>query len=311
MLRALLPCAFVSALFFVPAPSSNAQDPTQVPLEIVEVTDSISMIMGMGGNVAVYHGDDGVFLVDDQFEQTAEMLLAKVAEVSDGPLRFVVNTHWHWDHAGGNAAAAADGAVIVAHENVRTRMSSDHVMPSFNRTIPAAPESARPVVTYADGVSFHWNGGRVDLTHVDPAHTDTDTLVHFVDENVLHTGDLFFMGTFPFIDLSSGGDIDGVIAGVAKALTLADDDTKIIPGHGPLGTKADLQAFHAMLVDARARILSRLEGGFTVEEVQRFNPLGDYDEAYGQGWLKTETFTGFVAASLKRKLDAQADEADD
>jgi len=197
MLRVLLPCVLVGALFFVPAPESSAQDPTQVPLELVTVTDQISMIMGMGGNVAVYHGSDGVFVVDDQFEQTADRLLEKVATVSDGPLRFVVNTHWHWDHSGGNAAAGAAGAVIVAHENVRTRMSADHVMPAFNRTIPAAPASALPVITYADGVSFHWNGGRVDVKHVAPAHSDTDSIVHFVDENVLHMGDLFFQGMFP------------------------------------------------------------------------------------------------------------------
>ncbi|GJM23392.1 MAG: cyclase [Planctomycetota bacterium] len=305
MFRIVLPCALLASLFLLPAASPSRQDPTQVELQVVELTDKLSVIMGMGGNIGVYHGSDGVLMVDDQFASLSDRILAKLATISDGDLRFLVNTHWHWDHSEGNENMAAAGALIVAHENVRARMSVDQVMPAFNRTVEASPESALPVITYADGLSFHWNGGRVNLKHMGAGHTDGDSIVHFVDENVLHTGDLFFHGMLPFIDLGSGGSVDGMIDGVRSALALANDDTQIIPGHGPVASKADLQTYLDMLVDVRTRLNSNLEAGFTVEELVAFKLLKHLEADYGGGFMSVDQFTGIAASSLLRAMNAR------
>ena len=182
-------------------------------------------------------------MIDDQYAPLSDKILAVVKSITPDPVRFVVNTHWHGDHTGGNENMSKAGAILVAHENVRRRMSSEQFNAVFNNKTPPSPEAALPVVTFAEGVSFFWNGDEVRVFHVPPAHTDGDSIVQFVKADVVHMGDCFFNGSFPFIDTSSGGRVDGYLTAADRVLAGASDKTRIIPGHGPLATKADLQAF--------------------------------------------------------------------
>ena len=222
--------------------SPLAQGFDQVVIQTQSLADGLHMLTGRGGNLVVSSGADGVFLVDDQFAPLSERILAAIAKISSQPLRFVVNTHWHGDHTGGNENMGRAGALIVAHDNVRRRMSADQFQAAFQRTVPAAPPAALPVITFGEDVTFHLNGGEVHVFHVARAHTDGDAIVHFRAGNSIHMGDTFFNGLYPFIDLDSGGSIDGVIAAVDRALPLMDKKTRVIPGHGPLSDRAGLEA---------------------------------------------------------------------
>src|SRR5262249_19292988 len=191
--------------------------------------------------------------------------------------RFVLNTHWHGDHSGGNENLGGEGSLIVAHENVRRRMSSEQVNSFFQRTTPPSPEKALPVVTYTDSVTPHLNRYEIRCTHRPPAHTDGDSVVHLVKANVLHAGDLFFNGLYPFIDVESGGSFDGMVGAADRMLAMADDDTQIIPGHGPMGKKADLKAFRDMLAGVRDKMKPLVAAGKTLAEVQAAKPTAAYD----------------------------------
>ncbi|MCG8462686.1 MAG: MBL fold metallo-hydrolase [Holophagales bacterium] len=255
-------------LLLLPAGPAAAQpDFSAVEIQTEKLADGVHMLVGAGGNIGVSSGEDGVFLVDDQFAPLTEKIRKAVAEISDGPIRFVLNTHWHFDHTGGNENFGKAGSLIVAHDNVRVRMSTDQLIESLNRNVPAAPDAALPVVTYAEGVTFHLNGQTIHAFHVPPAHTDGDSIVHFREADVVHMGDLFFNGVYPFIDLSSGGSVEGMIAAVEKVLAMAGDGTKIVPGHGPLATKADLAGYRDMLTAVRDAILPLVEADKTREEV--------------------------------------------
>lgn len=209
----------------------QAQDEAITP---VHVAGNIHMLEGSGGNIGVSAGEDGILIVDDKFEKDEPRVRELLKGINPGPLKFVLNTHFHGDHTGGNAAFGKE-AVIIAHENVRGRLSTDK------------PKEALPVVTYEDKVSVHFNGEEIELIHLPAGHTDTDSVVYFRGSNVVHMGDLFFSGRFPFIDLENGGTVEGYLANVAKVLETLPDDVKIIPGHGPLSSKADLQKFHTMI----------------------------------------------------------------
>jgi glyoxylase-like metal-dependent hydrolase (beta-lactamase superfamily II) len=259
------------------------------------------MLIGSGGNIGVSSGDDGVLIVDDQYAPLTEKIKTAVAAIDSDPIRFVVNTHWHGDHTGGNENMGGAGSVIVAHENVRRRMSTEQVQAFFNRTTPASPKKALPVVTFMDEVTFHWNGDDLHVFHVDPAHTDGDSIIHWTKANVFHMGDLFFNGGFPFIDLDSGGNVDGVIAAAEKVAGMANEGSKIIPGHGPLGTKKDLVAYRDMLKTIRGRIQTQVTAGKSLEEVKASGPTKDWDETLGKGFINGERLTEFVYASLKGK----------
>jgi glyoxylase-like metal-dependent hydrolase (beta-lactamase superfamily II) len=213
-------------------------------------------------------------------------------------VRFVVNTHWHGDHTGGNENMGKAGALIVAHENVRVRMSREHFMAAFGRKIPPSPEAALPVVTFTDAVTFHWNGDEIRVHHVPPAHTDGDSIVHFVKADVVHMGDVFFNGGYPFIDTSSGGRVDGVIAAADRVLAAVGEKTRIIPGHGPLATKADLQAYRDVVKTLRDRIATLKAEGKSRDEVIAAKPTADHDAKWGGGFMKGDTFTGLVYDSL-------------
>lgn len=281
------------------APAADAQDMSDVEISVQELRGSVRMLTGRGGNLGVSAGEDGVFLIDDQFAPLTDKILAAIATFSEEPVRFVLNTHWHGDHTGGNENLGKRGAVIVAHENVRKRMSAEQFMETFGRKVPAAPKDALPVVTFAESVTFHLNGDTIKVTHVPPAHTDGDSVVFFEKANVLHTGDLFFNGRYPFIDLSSGGSIDGVIVAADTAIAMCDDETKIIPGHGDLATKADYQKYREVLATIRDRVKKLIDEGKTQDEVIAAKPTAEWDETWGTGFMRPEVFLSIVYDSLK------------
>ena len=269
-----------------------------VVVEATPLSDSLHMLTGRGGNIIVSAGEDGIFLVDDQFAPLTERILAAIAEIQAGDVRLILNTHWHGDHTGGNENLGKTGSVIVAHENVRERMSVDQFNELWGRETEASPREALPIVTFSDGVTFHLNGETLKVSHIEHAHTDGDAIVQFINANIIHTGDVVFWGLYPFIDVDSGGSIDGVIAGCDTLAGLADAETRFVPGHGTIFGLDELAQYRAMLVDVRARVSALIAEGKDLEAVQAAKPSREYDEAWGQMWLDGDTFTKTVFNSL-------------
>lgn len=295
MNRALVTALSVLALAAL-APAQ--QDFSKVQIETQQIAPGVHMLIGSGGNIGVSTGEDGTLIIDDQYAPLTEKILAAIRDITSDPVRFVVNTHWHGDHTGGNENIGKTGAVIVAHENVRVRMSTEQFNRFRNTTTPPSPKGALPVVTFTEDVSFHVNGDELHVFHVDPAHTDGDSVIHWKSANVFHMGDLFFAGRYPYVDLASGGDVNGIIAAAERVLALANGSSKIIPGHGPLSTKADLQKYHDVLVEIRSRIQSQVTAGKSLEEVQAAKPTAEWDAEWGSGFIKGEQITEFVYRSL-------------
>ncbi|UCF20809.1 MAG: MBL fold metallo-hydrolase [Gemmatimonadota bacterium] len=281
--------------------SANAQDFDNVQISTQQVAPGVYMLMGAGGNLGVSVGEDAVFLIDDQYAPLTDKIVAAIREISDLPIEFVLNTHWHSDHTGGNENLGEAGALIVAHDNVRERMSVEQFMEAFGRTVPASPPGALPIVTFSEAVTFHINGDEIFVFHVANAHTDGDAIVHFRRANTVHMGDTFFNGLYPFIDVSAGGSIDGMIAAADRVLPLIDDETRVIPGHGTLSNKAGLAEFREMLVGVREAMAEQIAMGKSLEEVQAAKPTAAWDEKWGQGFLNPETFTRILYSDLSRK----------
>ncbi|MDQ3229953.1 MAG: MBL fold metallo-hydrolase, partial [Pseudomonadota bacterium] len=231
------------AIAAIPLLASAQQDFSKVEIKTTALRDGTHMLTGAGGNIVASAGSDGVFIIDDQFAPLSDKIRAAVGKLSDKPLRFVVNTHWHGDHTGGNENLGKAGAVIVAHDNVRKRMSVEQLL--LGNKIPASPGAALPVVTFASDLNLHLNGDSVHVQHVAHAHTDGDALVKFERANVLHMGDVYFNGLYPFIDASSGGSIGGLLAAIDSGLALSDDNTIVVPGHGPVSNRSELAAYGA------------------------------------------------------------------
>jgi cyclase len=289
-----LPLAIVLA---APA-AAQQQDFSTVEVKAEKVAENLYMLTGRGGNIGLSVGKNGTFVIDDQYAPLTEKILAAIKAITPDPVRFVVNTHWHGDHTGGNENMGKAGAFIVAHENVRKRMSTEQFNAVFNRSTPPSPEGALPVVTFAEGLTFWWNGEEIRVHHVAPAHTDGDSIVHFVKADVVHMGDLFFNGSFPFIDTSSGGKVDGLIAAADRVLASATDKTRIIPGHGPMAGKADLQAYRDVVKAVRDRVAKLKAEGKSRDAVIAAKPTVDYDANWGQGFIKGDVLVGLVFDSL-------------
>ena len=278
---------------------ASAQDFSEVTIKTTSVAGSISMLEGEGGNIGVLVGPDGVLLVDDEYAPLASKIASAVKQLSPKPVRFIVNTHCHHDHVGGNEAFGTEGAVIVAQDNVRKRMSTEQFIAFAKRTVPPYPAVALPILTFADSVSFHLDGEDVDVLHVAAAHTDGDSLVFFKKANVVHMGDVLFNGRYPFIDYSSGGSIDGVLAAADLVLSRVDDKTRLIPGHGPLASKADLQKYRDMLATIRDRIQKAVADGKTLDQTVALKPTAEFDAAWGAGSLKPDVFVALLYSGLK------------
>lgn len=229
-----------------------------------QVTDKVYMLEGMGGNIGVFAGEDGVLMIDSQYAPLSDKILTAIREISDGPLSYLVNTHWHGDHVGGNENFANAGATIIAHYNVRERVSTEQIRP-FRKPTPPSPEAAWPSITFEENMRVHINGERIYLFHIDNAHTDGDALIYFPVSNVMHMGDCMFNYRFPYVDLSSGGHPDGAIKAVEAALMISDENTTIIPGHGPVAKREDLLRYQEMWYTIRDRVKEAMEDGITQE----------------------------------------------
>lgn len=278
-----------------------AQIPETVAFERQKLSDSVYFLSsGWGGNLAASVGEDGIFLVDDQFAPLTDEISASLAEVSDQPLRFVINTHWHHDHTGGNENFGSSGSLIIAHDNVRRRMSTEQVSEFLGRTTPPSPEVALPIITFSDTTTLHLNGEAIAAYHSPHGHTDGDAIIHFRDSNVIHMGDTYFNGMFPFIDLDSGGNANGVIAAVDLALGMADANTRIIPGHGPLASRDDLQAYRDFLARIRDEVRRRMDDGQSLEAIIEADLVAAETEQWGaDGFIKPDQFVTFVYRSLE------------
>ena len=279
----------LAALFLVT--SAVAQQHMDGDLTSTPVRGSVHvLVMPAAGNVGVSVGKDGVFMIDDQFAPMAPKISAAVARLTDKPVRYILNTHWHGDHSGGNATFGGQGIVIVAHDNVRTRMSAEHFNAFFKSTTPPSPAEALPVITFSDRITFHFNGDTIRVIHIPGAHTDGDAMFYFEKADVLHAGDVFVLYGYPFIDLSSGGSTAGMIAGLDQILGVIGPETLVIPGHGPVVRRDRVESFRAMLATARDRVLKLVDEGKTLEQVIAARPLADFDLEWGKSFIKVDQF---------------------
>ena len=274
-----------------------AQNFDSVQIRTVPLSAGLAMLMGAGGNMAVSWGSDGTFLVDDQFAPLTPKIVAAIAKLTPNATRWVLNTHYHGDHSGGNENFGTAGAVIVAHENVRRRMSSEQFSKIFNRSTPPSPKVALPVVTFSDQVTFHQNGEDIAVFHVKNAHTDGDAIIWFKSANVVHMGDTYFKERYPFIDVDGGGSVDGIIAAMDRVLGVIDNNTRVIPGHGELSNKAEMTEYRNVLATSRDRVKKLIAEGKTLDQAVAAKPLADYDGKWGTGFIKPEVFLRLIYAS--------------
>lgn len=292
MIRAAL---LASALLVAPLPAF-AQDWSKVEIRTETVTPGIAVLFGAGGNIAVSHGADGTVLVDDQFAPLTPKLETAVAALGAKPVKWLINTHWHGDHSGGNENFGKAGAMIMAHDHVRERMAAGQQL--RGEAVPPAAKDALPVLTYHDGISLHLNGDTLRVMHAPHAHTDGDSILHWQGANVFHMGDLYFNKvTLPFIDLESGGSAYGLLAAADKVLALANDKSVIIPGHGPLASKADLAAYRAMLAEVIAAVESAKAAGKSLEQVQAMKLAAKYEVP--KAFISGDAFVAAVFKSQK------------
>lgn len=257
---------FALSLALLASPAAAQQDMSAVQIRVERVAPGVAVLFGAGGNIGLSYGEDGNVLIDDQFAPLTDKIVAAVATIDPDPVRYLVNTHWHFDHSGGNENLGNRGVVIVAHDNVRQRMAAGQEL--LGRTVPPAAKAALPVLTFADGVTFHLNGDTIRVHHVRNAHTDGDSLIHWSNANVLHMGDTFFNGMLPFIDLGSGGSIDGLLAALGVALEMTNEASVIIPGHGPVATRAELAAYRDRLSGLRDQVAAAIAAGRTLDQIK-------------------------------------------
>ncbi|MGZ6210291.1 MAG: MBL fold metallo-hydrolase [Syntrophales bacterium] len=277
---------------------SASQDFTNVQIQTEKVADNVYMLVGAGGNIGISAGKDCVFMIDTSYAPLADKIKAAIATVSDKPIQYIVNTHWHQDHVGGNEYFAKAGATVVAHDNVRKRVSTEQVVKILNKTVPTLPEPALPVITFSRSVTFYLNGNEIYILNIARAHTDGDAIVHFRKSNVIHMGDIYFNGMYPFIDLSAGGSMNGMIRAVKNILLLCDRDTKVIPGHGHLSNKTELEEYLKMLVAVRDRVSHEIKAGKPLDAIIASQPTRDFDPVWGKGFMKPEQFVTIVYESL-------------
>ena len=267
-----------------------------VPMETLKLTDRLTMFSGPGGNVVVLPGSDGKVVVDTFVQSVWQKLSDALSSLSKDPVKLVIDTHWHFDHSDNNGPFQKAGASILAHENTKTRMGQSHNL--LGMQIPASPAEALPTQTFKTTHSLTVNGEQIALGYVPPAHTDTDIYIHFTKGNVLHLGDLYFNGGYPFIDSSTGGNINGMIAAADIGIKLANATTKVVPGHGPLGDRASLTKYRDMLATVRDRVQKLKASGQTIDQVIAANPSAEFDATWGKGFVDPKRFIGLVYSTL-------------
>lgn len=290
--------SFLSVFFIILTLIPALAFSDDVEIKAVKVTDQIYMIAGQGGNIGLFLGEDGTFLIDDQFAPLTEKILEAIKSVGGQHPRFLINTHYHGDHTGGNEKIGQGGTLIVSHDNVRERLISGAYIGAFKMKLPPVSKAGLPVVTFSKNIKFHINGDTVMVKHVPHAHTDGDSFIYFQDANVIHAGDLFFNGFYPFIDVNHGGSIKGMIKGLDKILRIADDQTKIISGHGPLGDRQQLASYRQMLGVAYERLRTLKAEGKTAEEAAAAKPLDDLEATWGDGLFKSDQWIQLVYSGV-------------
>jgi cyclase len=271
-----------------------------VQIRAERLADGLYALRGAGGNIGLAIGADAVFVVDDQFAPLTPKILAAIATLTDRPVRFVLNTHWHFDHTGGNETLGKAGALLVAHDNVRRRMSTRQFIEFIKREELPAPPGALPVVTFNDAVTFHINGDEVVAIHLPAAHTDGDAAVYFRRANVVHMGDVY-VPSYPLVDLSSGGSLSGIVRGVDRILALINDSTTVIPGHGATANRAALRAYRDMLATVRDRVHRRVRSGASLEQVVASKPTAEFDATWGGAFVKAADLIRFAYADATRR----------
>jgi cyclase len=275
----------------------NAMGPT-TPVRITRLRDTLFLLQGVGGNMVAQIGPDGKLLIDSSIATAASRVRGGLTSLGQQPLQLLINTHWHFDHTDGNAAMHSAGALILAHENTRLRMSRPQRIEAINLDFPAAPNSALPQEVFEDRSHIFFNNDELRLVHFAPAHTDSDIYILFKEANVIHAGDIWFNGTYPLIDDSSGGRIDGMIRAASELVALADAQTKIVPGHGPLGTKPELLEYRDMLVSVRDRVQGLKRSGRSLPEAQAAKPTSDLDKKWGNSSMTPDLFVQQVYKTL-------------
>ena len=288
-------------IFVLSAVCIHAQQPdwSKVQMKATKVAGNVYMLEGAGGNIGVSVGPDGILIVDDQFAPLADKIRASLKELGQGKLRFILNTHWHGDHTGGNVAFGPE-APIIAHDNVRKRMATEQRSQVFNRTTPPSPKEALPVITFNETLTVHFNGEEIRAIHFPHGHTDGDSVVFFTSSNVVHLGDDFFAGRFPFVDLDSGGSVEGLTKNIGEIITKIPEGAKLIPGHGPISTVDDLKSYHRMLSETTEIVRSKIAGGKTLEQIKS-DGLPEEWKPWGTGFIKTDLWIETIYKSLTKK----------
>ena len=279
--------------------SARAQtDFSKVEIKATKVAGNVYMLQGAGGNIGVSVGDDGLLIVDDQFAPLADKIRATLKGLADKKLRFILNTHWHGDHTGGNVAFGPE-ATIIAHDNVRKRLATEQKSTVFNSTTPPSPKEALPVITFNDSLSVHFNGEDIRAIHFPHGHTDGDSVIFFSTSNVVHLGDDFFAGRFPFVDLESGGSVEGLVKNIGELIGKIPPTAKLIPGHGPISTLDDLKSYHRMLQQTTEIVRQKIAAGKTLDQVKSEGLPAEW-EPWGTGFIKTDRWVETIYKSLKK-----------
>jgi cyclase len=281
--------------------AAQERDFSKVQIKVHKVADGIYMLEGAGGNIGASVGEDGIVIVDDQFAPLAPKIQAALKGITDKPVRFVLNTHFHFDHTGGNLDFGKAGSTIVAHENVRKRLAAGATNKRFNITTPPAAKEALPVVTFDKSASVHLNGEDIRAIHFPNGHTDGDSVIFFTKANVVHMGDDFFNGMFPFVDTDSGGSVLGYIQAIEGVLKQVNHDTKFIPGHGPLATTEDARKYVAMLKETRTLVADAVTKKMTPEQMKANKILAKFEESYGKGFIKADDWIDTLYADVTQK----------
>ena len=278
-----------------------AQNFDTIQVRAQALRGGVYMLTGAGGNIGLSVGSDAAFLIDDQYAPLSAKILAAIKAITPLPVKFVVNTHWHFDHSGGNENMGKAGAILVAHDNVRKRLSSDQFVEFLKRTEKASPAAALPVVTFTDSITFHINGDELIAFHVPPAHTDGDVIVHFAKANVIHMGDLYVRYGYPFVDMSSGGNVSGIIGAADRALAVCNPETKVIPGHGAVADCAALKAYRDMIATIRDRVATAMRAGQSLDAIKAAKPTAEFDAKVGGTFVNPDQFVEFTYRSLGGK----------
>lgn len=289
----------VFVLLFAVAVQAQQTDFSKVQIKATKVAGNVYMLEGAGGNIGVSVGDDGILIVDDEFAPLADKIRDSLKTLGQGKLRFILNTHWHGDHTGGNVAFGPE-APIIAHDNVRKRLSTEQRSEFFKSTTPASPKEALPVITFDQALSVHFNGEEIRAIHFPHGHTDGDSVIFFSKSNVVHLGDDFFAGSFPFVDLESGGSVEGLIKNIDELIGKIPAGAKLIPGHGAISTLDDLKAYHHMLVETTSIIRQKITAGKSLEQIKSEGLPAEW-KPWGTGFIKTEMWIEIVYRSLTKK----------